>query len=474
MYKAWKDKVDNMKKSSSFAAFVYRRVLEFIAFPVFSLSVACAFLFIYATVDIYSPSTVCGEDAEEVFTMASSTVPSADTTSTAVDTRPSENASSVEITEIEDTAAAVGLLDEMKSSLEEAQHSSEAIEDEVFREAVVDEGLVVQEVAEEKVADEEAPSPEMVEEDLVDELSEAPESVDGTIPYVDEYEEVAAEVDVEAEAEVVDTAATDVPEVLEDESLCYVAESSAEVIDQTVLGEEEVEELEEEVESLDVEEDVEEVSGEIEEGIEEVEEAEVEVDGEVDYAEESGDIEETGFSEEVSGEAEEEEYEQVEEEVSGEVEEPSEESGEAEEEVEYAEEDEQEKSEEVEEVFEYDEEPRRVEPDLYVPRDDAEYPIDEPQQEEEDPNAVEGLGWNSIRVNLSAESLVSATIDHANMGLVTTIETECVLINIVASSTVASLEREAGELEEEVEAEKEEDNDEQDQSEVSLQRFLHL
>ncbi|KAF4613775.1 hypothetical protein D9613_007359 [Agrocybe pediades] len=454
LYKPWKDKIVKMKKSSSFAAFVYRRVLELIAFPVFTLSVTCAFVFVYATVGMHSAPSVCVDDAEEVSTTVCSSMPSTDTASTAVDTSPSENArSTLEITESEDTAAAVGLFNEMKSSLEEAQHSSEAIENEVLRGAVVDDDLVLQEVTVEKVADEEAPIQDMVEEKLVDELSEAEEPVDDAVPCVDEYEEVVAEVDIVAEAEVVDTAVAEVPEVLEEDALSYVAESSADVTDQTVLGEEEDEELEEEVESLDVEEDVEEVSGEIEEGIEEVEEAEDEVDGEVDYAEE------TGFSEEVSGEAEEEEYEQVEEEVSGEVEEPGEESGEAEEEVEYAEEDEQEKSEEVEEVFEYDEEPRRVEPDLYVPRDDAEYPIDEPQQEEEDPNAVE--------VNLSAESLVSATIDHANMGLVTTIETECVLINIVASSTEASLEREAGELEEEVEAEKEEDNDEQDQSEAS-------
>ncbi|KAF4615845.1 hypothetical protein D9613_012479 [Agrocybe pediades] len=454
IYKPCKERVVKMKKSSSFASFFYHRLLELIIIPVLNLSVTCAFLFVYVTADIDSPQPVFDDDAQEVSNTIGSSVPSTDTTSTAVDTSPSENARSVlEITQSEDTAAAVGLLDEMQS-FKDAQHSSEAIEDEVLRGAVVDEDLVLQDVAEEKVADEEAPIPEIVKKELVDELSEAEEPVDDAVPCVDEHEEVVAEFDVVAEAEVVDTDAADVREVLEDESLCYVPDSSAEVTGQAVLGEEEVEELEEEeIESVDVDEDVEQVSGDMEE----VEEAVDEVDGEeVDYAEESGEIEEAEFVEEVSSEAEE-EYEQVEEE---------EVSGEAEEEVEYADEFEQEKSEEVEEVFEYDEEPRRVEPDLYVPQDDAEYPIDEPQQEEEDPNAVEGLGWNSIRVNLSAESLVSATIDHANMGLVTTIETECVIMNIVASSTVASLEREAGEVEEEVEEPKRE----VDGSEVAVEK----
>ncbi|KAF9559281.1 hypothetical protein CPC08DRAFT_526773 [Agrocybe pediades] len=478
LYTPWKEKVDNMKKSSSFATFVYRRLLELIVIPVASLSVTCAFLFVYAMVDIHSPQPVCYDDAEEVSNTVASTVPSADTTSTAVDTRPGEHArSALEVTESEATAAAVGLLEEMKSVLD-IEPLSEAFEqEESLEEAVVAEGLVVQGVAEEKVADDEVPIQDMVDEELGDEQvvveqSNAEEPLDEIAPGVDECQAVETEVDAEVEVEVASPVevveSAGVAEVVEEEAVCDEGESVVDDVEEVEEDEEEVEDFEDEVQSEDVGADVEEVCSEIEEGIEEVEEAEEEVDGEeVEYAEESGEIEEAEFTE-VSGEAEEDDvYEQVEEEVSGEFEEASEVSGEAEEEVEYAEQEEQEESEEVEEVFEYDEEPRKVELDIYVPSEGAENLPDEPQEEEEDPNTVDGLALKSIRVNLSSESLASSTVDHANMGLVTTMQTESVLINIVASSTVASLEREACEVEEEVEAEKEEDNGVQEQSEAS-------
>ncbi|KAF4615801.1 hypothetical protein D9613_012471 [Agrocybe pediades] len=494
IYEPFKEKVDNMKKSSSFGAFVYRRVLEFIAFPVFSLSIVCAFLFVYATFDINSALPVGYDDSEELSTTVGSSMPSADTTSTAVDTSPSENVrSALEITESEDTAAAVGLLEDMKSVLD-TQQSFEVVEKEgSLEEEVVAEGSVVRDVAEElKVPDDEAPIQKMAEEELVEERSEAEEPVDGIAPDVDDCEGVEAGVDAEYEAEVTSPVevgdTSDVVDVVEEEVVCDEAESVVDV-EEVEQDEEEVVELEEEALSVDVEEDVEEVSGEVEEEVdgseedgseEEVDGSEEEVDGseeaeeevdaseEVDYAEESGEIEEAEFSEEVSGEAEEEEvYEQLEEEESGEVEEADQTFGGAEVEVEYAQEDEHEVPEEVEEVFEFDEEPRKVELDIYIPSEGAENLLNEYHQEEEDPNTVDGLGLNSIRVNLSNESLVSSTVDHANMGLVTTMQTESVLINIVASSTVASLEREACEVEEEVEAEKEEDNGVQEQSEAS-------
>ncbi|KAF9552557.1 hypothetical protein CPC08DRAFT_268277 [Agrocybe pediades] len=75
-------------------------------------------------------------------------------------------------------------------------------------------------------------------------------------------------------------------------------------------------------------------------------------------------------------------------------------------------------------------EPRKVELEScwtsIFPSPPPSYPLDERLHGTEDPTAraVDGLGFNSIRVNLSSEpSLVSATIDHANMGLVTTIQT---------------------------------------------------
>ncbi|KAF9559274.1 hypothetical protein CPC08DRAFT_526521 [Agrocybe pediades] len=228
LYSPCKTTIGKMKKNP-IVAFVYRKVLKSIAIPVFGLSVACAFLIIYATVVIHSPPPVCDDDPEQVSTTVGSSVRSADTASTALD-RPNDDASgALEFMESEDATVVGGLLDEVKSLLDDAQHSSEATEEEhVLKGAVVDEGLIVQEVAEEQELFDEGESGVEAEQD-----GEDVKELDLEVDSVDVKEDVNLEVSIEIEEEVEET-----EEEIDGEEVGYATEEFGEIEEDLYLPEE--------------------------------------------------------------------------------------------------------------------------------------------------------------------------------------------------------------------------------------------